>query len=149
MTTVAETLTIIYDAVGHDPIHEDDRPMLTSPEEAAHLLMPRMQGMDRECCLMATLDSRHRLLSVEVVSIGSVDHTFMSPREVYRLALLRNAVAIVLAHNHPSGDPTPSRDDKRVTRRLSEVGELVGVTLLDHLVVGDETWTSLARTNDV
>lgn len=147
--TVAETLTITYDVVGHDPIHEDDRPEVTSPEAAAALLVPRMQKMDRECCLMATLDSRHRLLSIEVVSIGSVDHTFMAPREVYRLALLRNAVAIVLAHNHPSGDPTPSPDDKSVTRRLSDAGELVGITLLDHLVVGHKAWTSMARSDNV
>jgi DNA repair protein RadC len=82
---------------------------------------------------------------VATISVGSIDHTFMAPREVFRDALLANASAVVLAHNHPSGDPEPSRDDELVTRRLVRAGELVGVEVLDHLVVGGERWVSLAR----
>ena len=117
----------------------------TSPEEAAGVLLPHLRGADRERCVAALLDTRHHLLDVVVVSIGSIDHTFMSPREVFRDALLANASAVVRAHNHPSGDPEPSDDDRAVTRRLVAAGELVGVELLDHLVVGGERWTSLAR----
>ncbi len=79
------------------------------------------------------------------MSIGAVDHTFMSPREVFRDALVANASALVLAHNHPSGDPEPSRDDEALTRRLVAAGEMVGVDVLDHLVVGGTRWVSLAR----
>ncbi len=123
----------------------DERPAITSPEAAAAVLVPRLEGRDREACLALLLDTRHRLLGVETVSIGSIDHTFMSPREVFRDALLGNAAALVLGHNHPSGDAEPSRDDERVTRRLAEAAGLIGVELLDHLVIGAGRWTSLAR----
>ncbi|MEX2550339.1 MAG: DNA repair protein RadC [Nitriliruptoraceae bacterium] len=122
-----------------------DQPALTSPEEAAAVLVPEVGTADRERCVAALLDTKHRLLEVATISVGSLDHTFMAPREVFRDALLANAAAIVLAHNHPSGDPEPSRDDEQVTRRLVRAGELVGVEVLDHLVVGGLQWVSLAR----
>lgn len=123
--------------------------MVTSPEAAAALLVPELAGRDRERCVALLLDTRHRLLELRTVSIGSIDHTFMSPREVFRDALLANAAAVVLGHNHPSGDAAPSRDDRRVTRRLAEAAEVIGIDLLDHLVVGDGRWTSLARAGDL
>lgn len=123
----------------------DDRPAITSPENAADVLVRGLSGADREHCLAALLDTKHRLLDVVTVSVGSVDHTFMAPREVFRDALLANATAVVLAHNHPSGDPEPSVDDHAVTRRLYAAGDLVGVDLLDHLVVAGTRWVSLAR----
>ncbi len=127
------------------PTDPDGRPAVTSPEAAAEVLVPLLDGADRERCVAALLDTQHRLLQTALVSVGSIDHTFMAPREVFRDALVANASAVVLAHNHPSGDPSPSRDDEAVTRRLVAAGELVGVDLLDHLVVGGERWTSLAR----
>lgn len=132
------------DRVGFRP-GPTDRSEVTSPEAAAELLVPVLGGSDRERCVAALLDTKHRLLEVVTVSIGSIDHTFMAPREVFRDALLANASALVLAHNHPSGDPEPSSDDQRVTRRLVRAGELVGVEVLDHLVVGGQRWVSLAR----
>ncbi|MFO7960508.1 MAG: JAB domain-containing protein [Nitriliruptoraceae bacterium] len=132
----------------HDRWHPDggrDRPALTSPEAAAAVLAAELAGADRERCVAALLDTKHRLLAVVTVSIGSLDHTFMSPREVFRDALLANAAAMVLAHNHPSGDPEPSGDDELLTRRLVRAGELIGVEVLDHLVVGGREWISLAR----
>lgn len=122
-----------------------DRPLVSGPEAAADLLVPLAGYRDRERCVAAFLDTKHRLLRTATVSIGSIDHTFMAPREVFRDALLANAAALVVAHNHPSGDAEPSRDDELVTRRLARAGELLGVDLLDHLVVGGATWTSLAR----
>lgn len=123
----------------------DDCPQVTAPEAAAELVVPGLVGRDRERCVALLLDVKHRLLDHITVSVGSIDHTFMSPREIMRDALLANAGAIVLAHNHPSGDPEPSRDDERVTRRLVESGDLLGVEVLDHLVVGGSSWVSLAR----
>jgi DNA repair protein RadC len=133
------------DRVAFHPGDPTERDELVSPEIAAQLLVPRFAGADRERCLAALLDTKHRLLEVVIVSVGSLDHTFMSPREVFRDALLANAAAVVLGHNHPSGDPEPSRDDELVTRRLVRAGELVGVEVLDHLVVAGERWISLAR----
>lgn len=123
----------------------DCRPQVSSPEAAAELLTPALYGRDRERSVVALLDTKHRLVRLETVSVGSVDHTFMAPREILRDALLANASALVLAHNHPSGDPQPSRDDEAVTRRLVRAGEVVGVEVLDHLVVGGCRWVSLAR----
>ena len=133
------------DRVAFHPEDPADRAELVSPESAAALLVPSFVGADRERCLAALVDTKHRLLRVVVVSVGSLDHTFMAPREVFRDALLANAAAMVLAHNHPSGDPEPSRDDELVTRRLVRDGELVGVEVLDHLVVAGGRWISLAR----
>nr|WP_274387723.1 JAB domain-containing protein [Salsipaludibacter albus] len=122
-----------------------ERLAVTSPESAATVVAPVLAGRDREACVAVALDTRHLVLDVGVVSIGSLDHTFMAPREVYRDALLVNAAAVVVAHNHPSGDPTPSADDVAVTTRLARAGEVVGVDLLDHLVVAGSRWQSLAR----
>ena len=123
-----------------------ERAQVTCPEDALALVGPTLRGADREHCLLVGLDVRHRLLEVTTVSIGSAAHTFMGPREIYRDALLMGASAVFLAHNHPSGDPSPSADDRRVTRRLAQAGAAVGVELLDHLVLGDPEWVSLART---
>ncbi len=127
------------------PRAPDDRPAVTSPEAAADLLVPRLAGSDRERCEALLLDTKHRLLAAVTVSIGSLDHTFMAPREVFRDALLANAAAVVLGHNHPSGDPEPSPDDEALTQRLVRAGEVVGVAVLDHLVVAAGRWVSLAR----
>ena len=121
------------------------RPQVTSPEDAFAIVGPLLAGRDREHCLLVNLDVKHRLLDVATVSVGSVDHTFMGPREIFREALLAGASAVFLAHNHPSGDPTPSADDRQVTRRLAQAGTTLGVDVLDHLVVGDPEWVSLAR----
>ena len=129
----------------HRPGAPEDRPEITSPDAAAEILMPLLDGLDREVCLTLNLDTKHRLIATTTVSVGSVDHTFMSPREVFRDALLHGAAALVIAHNHPSGDAEPSTDDQQVTRRLARAGELVGVEILDHIVIGHERWVSLAR----
>lgn len=133
------------DGAWFHPADVEARAEVTSPEAAADLIVPLLAGRDREACVALLLDTKHRLLDVTTVSVGSVDHTFMAPRELFRDALLANASATVVAHNHPSGDPEPSRDDELVTRRLSAAGDVVGVELLDHLVVGGDRWISLAR----
>jgi DNA repair protein RadC len=122
-----------------------ERTQVTCPEDAAALITPLLAGRDREHCILVTLDVKHRLLGLTTVSVGTADHTFMAPREIYRDALLAGASAIFVAHNHPSGDATPSADDRQVTRRLAQAGGTLGVELLDHLVVGDPEWVSLAR----
>jgi DNA repair protein RadC len=127
------------------PAPPAQRPQVTCPEDAVALVAPLLHGSDRELSILVALDVKHRLLGVSTVSVGTVDHTFMAPREVFRDALLQGASAIFLAHNHPSGDATPSADDRQLTRRLASAGTVLGVDLLDHLVLGDPEWTSLAR----
>lgn len=128
---------------------DTDRALIDSPEAAGKQVVPLLARADREHCVVLLLDTKHRLLEAATVSVGSIDHTFMSPREVFRDALFANAAAVVLAHNHPSGDAQPSRDDVLVTRRIQKAGQLVGVDVLDHLVVGGERWVSIARTESL
>jgi DNA repair protein RadC len=135
----AETARVFRPGAPHD------RRQVTVPENAAAIVQPMLVGADREHCLQLALDTKHRLIAATTVSIGSCEHTFIGPREVFRDALLHGASAVVVAHNHPSADATPSGDDRTITRRLSSAGDLLGIELLDHLVVGDPDWTSLAR----
>lgn len=83
------------------------------------------------------LDGKNRISCVDEVSVGSLNQSIVHPREVFKTALLSSAAAIILLHNHPTGDPTPSREDIEITRRLKEAGELIGVKLLDHIIIGD------------
>ncbi len=122
-----------------------DRPQITCPEEAAAIVVPMLTGLDREHGLLVALDSKHRHITTTTISIGSVGNTFLAPREVFRDALLAGASAIFVAHNHPSGDPDPSADDRHITRRLARAGAVLGVDVLDHLVIGHDEWVSLAR----
>lgn len=126
-----------------------DTVVIDSPEAAAEMLLPAFHNADRERCVALYLNTKHRVLSVVTVSIGSIDHTFMAPREVFRDALMENAAAVVLAHNHPSGDPEPSSDDLAVSRRLVRAGSLIGIDVLDHLVMGENSWVSLARRGEL
>ena len=121
---------------------------VTSPEAAFEMTQGLPWMDDRESAWVLHLDNKHRLLGRELVSVGSVSQTFMAPREIFRLALLQGAVAVVVAHNHPSGDPEPSEDDRLLTSRLGRSGKLVGVEVLDHLIVGapaTDAWVSMAR----
>lgn len=127
----------------------DMRPLLTSPENAVEILEPWLGGRDRERCVLALLDTKHRLIDVTIVSVGTLDHTFMNPREILRDALLGNAAAIIVGHNHPSGDASPSADDRVVTRRLASAARTVGIDLLDHVVIGGGQWVSMARLGEI
>lgn len=113
--------------------------------DVARVVRDSSRGSRRESFFSVLLDVRHRVLSVQMVSLGSVDATLVHPREVFSPAIRDAAAAVVVAHNHPSGDPSPSAEDRIVTERLREVGELVGISVLDHLVVGAERYYSFAQ----
>jgi DNA repair protein RadC len=119
------------------------RRSLQSPRAVWRLLRPRFEGLEQETFLALSLDARNRLRRVSTISMGSLTNSIVHPREVFRSAIREAAGAVVVAHNHPSGDPEPSSEDLAVTRRLCEVGELLGIPLLDHLIVGDEGYVSL------
>jgi len=91
----------------------------------------------KEYFLTLHLDGKNRIVCMEEVSVGSLNQSIVHPREVFKTALLSSAAAIVLIHNHPSGDPTPSREDREITRRLKEGGDLLGIRVLDHIIVGE------------
>jgi DNA repair protein RadC len=115
------------------------RPRVLSSVDVAALVRTYLAGTDREHFLVLTLDAKNRLIGLNTVSIGSLSSSLAHPRETYKLAILQNAAAIIVAHNHPSGDLTASQEDHTLTERLKQVGDLLGIRLLDHVIVGDGT----------
>ncbi len=118
--------------------------VVDGPEAAYRLLAPRLTGLAEEELHALYLDRRRRVVAHRRLTIGSDAFTVVDPRQVLRPAVGLGAQAVLLAHNHPSGDPTPSAQDREVTTRVARAGALLGVPLLDHLVVGDASWVSLA-----
>ena len=118
---------------------------LRSPEEFASFLLPRFGAHLVERFGAVLLDSRHRLLRVHLVSEGGLDAALAIPRDVFREAAIRRASAVVLFHNHPSGDPTPTRSDLELTYRLIDAGRIVGIEVLDHLILADTVYCSLRK----
>ena len=119
--------------------------MVRNGTEVARLVRDSARGSRREGFFVVLLDVRLRVLSLQAVSLGSLDSAPVHPREVFSPAIRDGAVAVVVAHNHPSGDSKPSAEDRVVTDRLRQVGELVGIRLLDHLVVGADRFYSFAE----
>ena len=117
--------------------------VIRRPEDVFPLLREEFRGLDRERFLALYLDTRHRVAAVETVSIGSLNASLVHPREVFKPAVAMSAAAVVVAHNHPSGDPRPSDDDLELTSRLDRCGDLLGIALLDHLVAGGEEIISI------
>ncbi len=121
-----------------------DRMRIRGPEDVYRLMAPRLRDLPHEEFHALLLNTQHRVLRVALVSRGILDASLIHPREVFRPAILENAASVVLVHNHPSGDPTPSPEDRAVTRQLSEAGRTMGIRVLDHLVVGERGWSSAA-----
>jgi DNA repair protein RadC len=113
------------------------------PDDVVALIGKRLRHQAREHFLVILLNTRHEAIAIETVSVGSLNASIVHPREVFRPAVLASAASIVVAHNHPSGDPEPSEEDISITRRLVQVGELLGIGLLDHVIIGRRGVTSL------
>ena len=113
------------------------RPELRSPAEAVPMLAQYIGETDREVFAVALLTVRHRVLGLHTVSVGCLTASLVHPREVFKPAILAGCAALLVAHNHPSGDPEPSAEDVALTRRLAAGGQLLGIEILDHLVIGE------------
>lgn len=118
-------------------------PRVEGPTDLYRLLKPLLAKQDREYFYAVLLSTKNHVLAIELVSVGSLSASIVHPREVFKPAILRSAAAIVVAHNHPSGLPDPSPEDQEFTRRLSRAGELLGIRVLDHLIVCEESYVSL------
>ncbi len=126
-----------------DTEEQKPRPTLRSPAEVHALLASELRGTARETFHALLLDGKHRLRRREQVSQGTLTSSLVHPREVFGPAVREAAAALIVAHNHPSGDPEPSEEDLAVTRRLVEAGKILGVPLLDHVVIGDRSFVSI------
>lgn len=122
---------------------EDDRPTIHSPGDAAQILMPMLAHREQEYMVVMPLDTRNRMLDVIEIYHGSLNSSMVRIGELFKPALQRNAAAILIAHNHPSTDPSPSPEDVSVTRAIVQAGKLLDVSVLDHLVIGLSRWVSL------
>jgi len=116
---------------------------VNSPHSVANIYMEEMRYLEREHIKVVFLDTKNAIIKDKDISVGTVNTSLVDPRDVFREALNFGAVHIILIHNHPSGDPTPSRDDIEVTKRVSEAGKIIGIELIDHLIIGDGKFISM------
>jgi DNA repair protein RadC len=114
-----------------------DRTKIRTPRNIANLVGKILEESDREQMIAVLVDTKNGVIGLHVVSVGDLSSAVVHPREVFKAAILANAASLILAHNHPSGDPAPSPEDIAVTKRIAEAGELLGIELLDHVVIGD------------
>lgn len=145
MKRTVEGLKIAVQLV-RDRSENNDRQVVSSAVEA-HQHLRHLAKMDREHFVALHLDARNGLIGIETVSIGSLTATIVHPREVLKAALLCNSAGFIVAHNHPSGDSTPSPEDRETTRRLAKAAEIMGIPLLDHLIVSAESYFSFKERN--
>lgn len=120
------------------------RRKISSPIDAVEIGNSILEGSDREKLLLCCLNTKNEPTNLNVVSIGSLNSSIVHPREVFKVAILSNSASIILFHNHPSGDTTPSKEDISITERIKEAGKIIGIELIDHIILGDENkYTSL------
>lgn len=121
----------------------EERPRVSSPGDAANLLMSEMMYLEQEHLRLILLDTRNRVLSMPSLYVGSLNTSMVRIGEMFRDAIRQNAAAIIVVHNHPSGDPSPSPEDVNVTRQLVQAGKLLDVDVLDHIIIGRQRYVSL------
>lgn len=124
-----------------------DKVRVTNPAIIANLVMDEMRYLTKEHFNIAILDTKNQILSIENISIGTLNASIVHPRDVFKAAIKRNANSIILIHNHPSGDTKPSNEDINITNRLADAGSLLGIRVLDHIIIGDNTFISFKEKN--
>lgn len=122
---------------------DQPRRVIKTPDDAAALVMEEMRHFDREHFRAILLNTKNQVIGTDKVSVGTLNSSVVHPRELFRNAIKRGAASVILLHNHPSGDPTPSREDKDITHRVMEAGKIIGIEVLDHIIIGDNKFISL------
>lgn len=118
---------------------------INSPEVLSRFYIPRFRGSKKETFMALLLNSSNQIIKEQIISIGTLNASIVHPREVFRQAIIEAAASIILVHNHPSGNPTPSNEDISVTKTLIEVGNIIDIKVLDHLIIAGETYTSFVK----
>jgi DNA repair protein RadC len=121
----------------------NQRYKIKCPADISRLLMEDMRFLKKEKFCVLLLNTKHEVMTIEEISVGSLNASIVHPREVFVPAIKKSSSAVILVHNHPSGDPTPSKEDIQITKRLIESGALIGISVLDHVIIGDNIFTSL------
>jgi DNA repair protein RadC len=122
-----------------------DKPLIKAPEDAVALVHGKLKDKKKEYFLALLLDTRNQLIRIAEISVGSLDSSIVHPREVFKEAISASAAAVLFVHNHPSGDTTASKEDIQLTERLVEAGEIMGIDVLDHVIIGGKNYLSLKR----
>lgn len=122
---------------------EEPKRKVCSPKDVYTLMYPKMREQKKEKFITLCLDTKNRILREEVVSVGSLNASIVHPREVFKSALMESSASVIMVHNHPSGDPSPSREDIMVTEKMVEGGKLLGIDVLDHIIIGEGRYVSL------
>lgn len=118
------------------------RPQINSSQDAANLLMDDLRQSDREIFKIILLNTKNKVISIETIAIGGLNSAVVHPREVFKMAIKKSAYAMILAHNHPSGELEPSQQDQELTIRLKKASELIGIPVLDHIIIGESGYLS-------
>ncbi len=126
----------------------ETRPKMTAPERVVELVKGMMLE-DKEAFILLSLNSKNGVIAIRTISIGSLNANIVHPREVFKAAIFDSANGIIVAHNHPSGDPTPSREDIEITKKLVESGAFLGIPLLDHVIIGDDKYHSMKEAGHI
>lgn len=150
------TLTVVrekvegYDAcAGHGDAPSTENYKIRNSTDVYNLLRDQARSWDREHFVVIPLTAKNEVIGLHTVSIGSLSASVVHPREVFKVAILENAAAVIVAHNHPSGDPTPSSADRSTTKRMADAGTTLGIPVLDHVVIADdEKFYSFADNGD-
>lgn len=143
MSNVAKRINIVSIKMVKESSFLYQTRTISSPKDAYEMIKEQLEGLDREQFIIACLNTKNEPTNISVVSVGTLNKAIVHPREVFKTAILSNAASIMAFHNHPSGDTEPSDQDIQLTHRLVEAGELLGIKLLDHLIIGDGSFTSL------
>ncbi len=120
-----------------------DKPVIRAPEDAANLLMARLRYEQKEHFMILLLSTKNHVLATPTISIGSLNASIVHPRELFREAIVHCAAAVILVHNHPSGDPSPSQEDILITKKMIDAGKILEIHVLDHVIIGDNKYVSL------
>ena len=116
---------------------------INSPDDVNKIIQSYLNGVDREHFVIMLLNRKNGIIGINTVSVGDLSSSIVHPREVFKPAIVAGAASIIICHNHPSGDPTPSRQDLLVTKRIKEAGDILGIDVLDHIIIGDGRYASL------
>ncbi len=122
---------------------EEPKRKICSPKDVYALMYPKMREQKKEKFVTLCLDTKNQVLKEDVISVGSLNASIVHPREVFKAALMESSASVIMIHNHPSGDPSPSKEDIMVTEKLIEGGKLLGIDVLDHIIIGDGRYVSL------
>ena len=143
----AAQIRAVFELVSRiEDYHDSEkREVVKTPEDVVAQVRSRLKSKKKEYFLALLLDTRNQLIRVAEISVGSLDSSIVHPREVFKEAISASAASVIFAHNHPSGDPEASEDDISLTKRLADAGEIMGIDVLDHVIIGDRKYLSLKR----